>query len=119
MSHGEFLRKAVDEDVETVKQVQHDPTHAANLSDQEKTMLAFVEKMTKESWTMTRAAVDGLRAAGFPDVHIRESVPLTAWFNFMTRVADALGVQVEDWRAGWRQELLPEGAGSAALQART
>jgi uncharacterized peroxidase-related enzyme len=110
VSHGEFLRKAIDEDVATVKQVQRDPTQAANLTDQEKTMLAFVEKMTKESWALTRADVDGLRAAGFPDVQILEIVQLTAWFNFMTRVADALGVEVEDWRAAWRRELLPEAA---------
>ena len=70
-------------------------------------MLAFVEKMTKASGTMTRADTDGLRAAGFSDVQILEIVQLTAWFNFMTRVADALGVEVEDWRVGWRQELLP------------
>ena len=31
MSHGEFLRKAIDEDVMTVKQVQQDPAQAATL----------------------------------------------------------------------------------------
>ena len=119
MSHGEFLRQAIDEDVATVKQVQRDPAQAETLSEQEKTMLAFVEKLTRESWAMTRADVDGLRAAGFSDVQILEIVQLTAWFNFMTRVADALGVEVEDWRAGWRDELLPQTvATEAGRQAR-
>ena len=114
MSHGEFLRKAIDEDVATVKQVQQDPAQAATLTDQEKVMLTFVEKMTQASWTMTRADVQGLRTAGFSDTQVLEIVQLTAWFNFMTRVADALGVEVEEWRDGWRQELLP---GSAPLEA--
>ena len=70
-------------------------------------MLAFVEKLTKALWTMTRADTDSLRAAGFSDMQILEIVQLAAWFNFMTRVADALGVEVEDWRAEWRRELLP------------
>lgn len=107
MSHGEFLRQAIDEDVATVKQVQHDPSGAEALSAPERTMLAFVEKLTTAPWTMQRGDVEALRAAGFPDVQILEIVQLTAWFNFMTRVADALGVEVEDWRAAWRQELLP------------
>ena len=98
----------------TVKQVQRDPTQATTLTDQEKAMLNCVEKMTKASWTMTRADVEGLRTAGFSDVQILEIVQLTAWFNFMTRVADALGVEVEEWRGAWRQELLPD---TAALEA--
>jgi uncharacterized peroxidase-related enzyme len=114
VSHGEFLRKAIDEDVTTVKQVQQDPAQAATLTDQEKVMLTFVEKMTKESWTMTRRDVEGLRTAGFSEVQILAIVQLTAWFNFMTRVADALGVEVEEWRGAWRQELLPD---TAALEA--
>ena len=114
MSHGEFLRKAIGDDVATVKQVQQDPSAAETLTEQEKVMLAFVEKMTTASWSMQRADVEGLRAAGFPDVQILEIVQLTAWFNFMTRVADALGVEVEDWRADWRQELLPECAAAEA-----
>jgi uncharacterized peroxidase-related enzyme len=116
VSHGEFLRKAIDEDVATVKQVQRDPTQATTLTDQEQAMLAFVEKMTKASWTMTRADVEGLRTAGFSDVQILEIVQLTAWFNFMTRVADALGVEVEDWRGAWRQELLPDTASVEATR---
>jgi uncharacterized peroxidase-related enzyme len=96
--------------VATVKQVQHDPSAAETLSEQDKTMLAVVEKLTKASWTMARADIDSLRAAGFSDVQVLEIVQLTAWFNFMTRVADALGVEVEAWRSGWRQELLPDTA---------
>jgi uncharacterized peroxidase-related enzyme len=96
--------------VATVKQVQQDPAQATTLTDQEKAMLTFVEKMTKQSWTMARADVERLRTAGFSDLQILEIVQLTAWFNFMTRVADALGVEVEEWRDEWRQELLPDAA---------
>ena len=79
-------------------------------------MLAFVDKLTREPWTLQRANVEGLRAVGFPDVQILEIVQLAAWFNYMTRVADALGVEVEEWRAGWRQELLPEETSAEAAR---
>ncbi len=79
-------------------------------------MLAFVDKLTREPWMLQRADVEGLRAAGFPDMQILEIVQLAAWFNYMTRVADALGVEVEEWRAGWRQELLPEEASAEAAR---
>jgi uncharacterized peroxidase-related enzyme len=104
----------MDEDVATVKHVQHDPTEAAALSDQERVMLRFVDKLTQASASMTREDVAELRAAGFTDVQVLEIVQLAAWFNFMTRVADALGVEVEPWRAEWRQTLLPDPAPSVA-----
>ena len=99
----------------TVKHVQHDPAAAETLTPEERVVLAFVEKLTRAPWTMERADVEGLRAAGYSDLKVLEIVQLAAWFNFMTRVADALGVEVEDWRQEWRQELLP---GAAPLEAR-
>jgi len=90
--------------------VQHDPTQAAGLTDQEKAMLAFVEKMTTASWTMTAQDVEQLRVVDFSDVQVLEIVQLTGWFNFMTRVADALGVEVEPWRESWHDELFSKRA---------
>lgn len=73
-------------------------------------MLEYVGKMTLDSQHMAAEDMQRLRDAGFDEVQILEIVQLAAWFNYMTRVADALGVEVEEWRQGWSDYLLGEGA---------
>lgn len=72
----------------------------ADLSDRHRTMLAYVEKLTVNPSAMERADLDALRAAGFSDRDCYDIVVLTASFNFITRVADAFGVQLDDMIAG-------------------
>ena len=108
MSHGEFLRKTADpegEAPELVKQVKSD-FHGAKLAEQEIVMLEFVTKMTVDSKSMAEADTQQLRRAGFDDVQILEIVQLAGWFNCITRIADALGVKVEEWRADWQEQIL-------------
>jgi alkylhydroperoxidase family enzyme len=73
-------------------------------------MLEFVGKLTLDSKNICEADIQRLREVGFEDVQILEVVQLAGWFNCITRIADALGVEVESWRAGWREELLAEEA---------
>jgi uncharacterized peroxidase-related enzyme len=118
VSHGEFLRKTANsegEAPELVKQVKRD-FHGAELDEQEKAMLEFVTKMTVDSKSMARTDVEHLRRAGFDDVQILEIVQLAGWFNCITRIADALGIKVEEWRADWQKEIFgtqPTESGSA------
>ena len=87
--------------------------YRSDLTEQEQVMLEFVGKMTLDQKHLTADDLQRLRDVGFSEVQLLEIVQLTAWFNYMTRVADALGVEVEDWRAGWRDYVLgrqPEGA---------
>ena len=44
---------------------------------------------------MTPADLDRLRAQGFDDRAIHDAVQVIAYFNYITRVADALGVERE------------------------
>ena len=44
---------------------------------------------------MGRADVDHLRSHGFDDAAISSCVQVVAYFNYITRVADALHVEVE------------------------
>ena len=52
----------------------------------------------RQSVIVTRPAreaprwIDGLRAAGFDDVGILQITLIASWFNYINRVADALGV---------------------------
>ncbi len=68
-------------------------------------MLEFVEKITLQQKDLRESDVQNMRQAGFDDLRILEVVQLAAWFNYITRVADALGVEVESWRRQWTKEL--------------
>ena len=41
--------------------------------------------------------MDALRAAGWDDTQIHDAVQVIAFFNYITRIADALGVDLEDF----------------------
>jgi uncharacterized peroxidase-related enzyme len=64
----------------------------APISDQDKAMLEYVLKLTRDATQCTRADHDKLRAAGFDDRGILQITLIASWFNYINRVADALGV---------------------------
>ena len=75
--------------------LRQDYTKAA-ISDQDRAMLDYVVKLTKDA---TRCSPDDhvrLRAAGFDDRGILQITLIASWFNYINRVADALGVG-RDW----------------------
>ena len=49
-------------------------------------------KITKDATRCSPADHDALRAVGFDDRGILQITLITAWFNYINRVADALGV---------------------------
>ena len=59
-------------------------------------IIKFVEKMTLNPSTMTEADTRSLRDVGFEDVQILEICALCAQFNYVSRMADALGVELEE-----------------------
>lgn len=58
-------------------------------------MLEFAEKATLHPDRMTPVDLDGLRACGFDDEDILDIVHIMAYFNYINRVADSLGVAGE------------------------
>jgi uncharacterized peroxidase-related enzyme len=65
---------------------------SAPISDQDRVMLDYVVKITKDATRCSRADHDALRAVGFDDRGILQITLIAAWFNYINRVADALGV---------------------------
>ena len=59
-------------------------------------MLEYAEKITLAPWTVAESDVENLRAHGFDDVAILEIATVSAYRNFVARVANGLGVEVED-----------------------
>jgi alkylhydroperoxidase family enzyme len=55
-------------------------------------MLDYVAKLTQDATQIGPVDHKGLRAAGFDDVGILQITLIAAWFNYINRVADALGV---------------------------
>ncbi len=55
-------------------------------------MLDYVVKITKDATRCSPADHDALRAVGFDDRGILQITLIAAWFNYINRVADALGV---------------------------
>ena len=96
MAHGEFLRHASD-DPELASHVMHDYRNA-DLDPQTRAMLDYATKLTREPTNMQEADVIKLREHGLTDEQILSVVLIACTFNFMTRLADGLGVEVPEER---------------------
>ena len=55
-------------------------------------MLEYVVALTKDATRIGPGHHERLRAAGFDDRGILQITLIAAWFNYINRVADALGV---------------------------
>jgi alkylhydroperoxidase family enzyme len=55
-------------------------------------MLEYVVQLTKDATKIGPGHHEGLRAAGFDDRGILQITLIASWFNYINRVADALGV---------------------------
>ena len=68
----------------------------ATLDNETLLIVEYVEKLTKAPSAMTEDDIESLRSAGLSDRQILSVVMITAMFAFMNRLADGLGVQIED-----------------------
>jgi len=78
-------------DEELVKALQED-YQTAPISEQDKLMLDYVSQLTRDATRLSAQDHDRLRAVGFDDRSILQITLIASWFNYINRVADALGV---------------------------
>ena len=78
-------------DEKLVAALQQDYTRAA-VSEQDRVMLDYVVTLTKDATKIGREHHDRLRKVGFDDTAILQITLIASWFNYINRVADALGV---------------------------
>ena len=64
----------------------------APITEQERVMLDYVIKLTKDATKVWKDDHVRLRAVGFDDKAILQITLIASWFNYINRVADALGV---------------------------
>jgi alkylhydroperoxidase family enzyme len=69
-----------------------DDYRKAPITAAELAMLDYVVQMTRDATRIGPQHHERLRAAGFDDRAILQMTLIAAWFNYINRVADALGV---------------------------
>jgi len=74
-----------------VKALQED-YKSAPISNQERLMLDYVAQLTRDATRISENDHQRLRSAGFDDQAILQITLIASWFNYINRVADALGV---------------------------
>ena len=74
-----------------MKALQEDYT-SAPITDAERVMLDYVVQLTKDATRITPEHHERLRGVGFDDRGILQITLIAAWFNYINRAADALGV---------------------------
>ena len=70
----------------------------APITEQERVMIDYVVKLTKDATQCSPEDHKRLREVGFDDRAILQITLIASWFNYINRVADALGVG-RDWDA--------------------
>ncbi len=86
-----------------------DDHRKAGLTDKQVAMLDFVEDLSMVPPRSSRAMVEGLRGLGWSDAAILDMTQVAAYYAFVNRIADGLGVELEEhWpenvRAGGPQD---------------
>ena len=67
----------------------------AELSPLESALAGYAEKLTTSPQAMSEADVKELRSVGLDDVAIHDLIQVTAYFNYINRIADAINVDLE------------------------
>jgi uncharacterized peroxidase-related enzyme len=78
-------------DKELIDALERDYT-TASITNQERVMLDYAVKLTRDATRVSRQDHERLRSAGFDDTAILQITLIASWFNYINRVADALGV---------------------------
>lgn len=73
-------------------QALRDDYRSAPISEADRVMLDYVVKLTRDATQCSPRDHAALRAVGFDDKGILQITLIAAWFNYINRVADALGV---------------------------
>lgn len=78
-------------DEELVRALEEDYTRAP-ITKAERAMLDYIVQLTKDATRIGPQDHERLRSEGFDDRAILQITLIASWFNYINRVADALGV---------------------------
>jgi uncharacterized peroxidase-related enzyme len=69
----------------------------AGLDERRLSMLRYAEKLTRAPAKTTKEDVERLCGAGFSDEDVLHIAEVTAYYAYVNRIADGLGVELESW----------------------
>jgi alkylhydroperoxidase family enzyme len=99
-------------DDELVTALRQDYTKAS-ISAQDRAMLDYVVKLTRDATKCSPDDHARLCEVGFDDRGILQITLIASWFNYINRVADALGIG-RDWSTGDLVRPLPQEEGASS-----
>ena len=76
----------------------------ADLQMADHKLCEFAAKLTTEQYKMVPDDLDSLRTHGFSDRALHDAVQVIGYFNYITRIADSLGVEAEESIKKWGPE---------------
>ena len=82
---------------EVLVALEHDPA-TAPLDRRQRTLIDYALKLTLAPADVNAQDIASLRVAGFPDLAIHDAAAITAYLNFVNRLASGLGVDLEPER---------------------
>ena len=91
--HGESLR-ALTKDDEQLAALERDPA-SAPLEPRQRALVDYALKLTRAPHSLTEDDIAALRGAGLSDAAIHDAAAITAYFNFVNRMASGLNVELE------------------------
>ena len=95
MHHGEGLRKTeTDQDFISALIEKRIPNSA---NEREKAIIPYARKLTSTPYLCKRKDIELLRSVGFSDKAILQINLVINYFNYVNRLADGLGVELEDY----------------------
>ena len=90
----------------------------AELTSRERALCDFAVKLTHLAAEIDQADVDALRAQGLDDASVSDAIQVVSYFNYVTRVADGVGIENEpDWSCARPES--PSGNSGRAKEQRT
>jgi len=93
--HRRGLRRLLKDD-ELLAAIERD-WRTAPIGERREAMLAYAAKLTERPAAVEAADLERLRAVGFSDRDILDIAQVTAYYAYVNRIADGLGVRVEPW----------------------
>jgi len=70
----------------------------ADISEKEKAMLCYAEKLTKNPADMREEDIRNLKELDLSDRDILDLNQVISYFNYVNRIADGLGIELEESR---------------------
>jgi len=95
MAHHGAALHLLTKDEKLVEQLKND-YRQAEIDDKMMSMLQYAEKLTRKPASVTEADVALLKEVGCSEREILDLCQITAYFNFVNRLAEGLGIELED-----------------------